>query len=429
MYSRTDYIRRSRKTELLKKRVAVVALVGVAGCAAAVALLRGPGLARAASDTLPVPAASAAAAAAQPLAAAPATAAQPAARRIYPYSIVPGGLANGADVRRVVGMDGVVAAHYAGFDADKARLVTVDKPRAVYVSYRKGDKVFWTAGKHTLAVGESVLTDGKNELRARCGNRISDTPQFPVETHGPSERELDAATVAAAEPSAEGGLQNVSLDPELGGGGQGWKLSTFENAAGLARPAAEARARGGIGLPAAPGIDMPSLFDGRRLLASAVEPAGNGAGDSGTGGSGGSGAPAGNAPGAGMPASGGAAGDTQPSTPGAPGGGLDGAPVDPAKPGSGNGGDAGTPGSSGGSGPGAPGQSPQAGDGSSGPQPGGGSGAPTDLPVVLLPTDPVLVPAKPDEPGKGHTDVPEPGTLWLGGLAFAAMLFSRRRKH
>lgn len=115
----------------------------------------------------------------------------PGVRRIYPYSVVPGGVSGQAELERVIRTDSVVAAHYAGFDADKAHAVVVAKPRAVHVSYRKGDKVYWTAHKVMLAPGETLLSDGRNETRARCANRISDIPQYPVEDHLPTMAELD----------------------------------------------------------------------------------------------------------------------------------------------------------------------------------------------------------------------------------------------
>lgn len=118
--------------------------------------------------------------------------AAPAVRRIYRYSVFPGGAANQAELARIIRSDKVVAAHYAGFDVDKARAVTVTAPRAVYVSYRKGDQVYWTAKKVMLEAGETLLTDGRNEMRARCANRISESPRFPVEAHGPHLEALDA---------------------------------------------------------------------------------------------------------------------------------------------------------------------------------------------------------------------------------------------
>ncbi|CAN7403674.1 hypothetical protein [Massilia sp. LjRoot122] len=119
-------------------------------------------------------------------------------RRVYPYSVVPGGVSGQAELARVVRIDRVVAAHYASFNVDKARAVVVDKPRAVHVSYRKGDKVYWTAHKVMLAPGETLLSDGRNEMRARCANRISDLPQYPVEDHAPTMEVLDEAVELGA---------------------------------------------------------------------------------------------------------------------------------------------------------------------------------------------------------------------------------------
>lgn len=112
-------------------------------------------------------------------------------RRVYPYSVVPGGVSGQVELKRIIRTDSVVASHYASFDTDKAEAVVVDKPRAVHVSYRKGDKVYWTAHKVMLAPGETLLSDGSNEMRARCANRISDLPQYPVEAHRPAMAELD----------------------------------------------------------------------------------------------------------------------------------------------------------------------------------------------------------------------------------------------
>jgi hypothetical protein len=134
-----------------------------------------------------------------------------AARRIYPYSIVPGGVATRADLERRVATDQVVARHYASFDIKKAHAVTVATPRAVHVSYRKGDKVYWTKNKIMLAQGETLLSDGTSEMRGRCGNRISDTAMLPVAMGEPTAAELDESMNVAPDPLADGGLQNASF--------------------------------------------------------------------------------------------------------------------------------------------------------------------------------------------------------------------------
>jgi hypothetical protein len=143
-----------------------------------------------------------------------------AVKRVYPYSIVPGGVDSRADLEHQVATDHVVAEHYASFDIKKAYAVTVARARAVHVSYRKGGKVYWTARKVMLVEGETLLSDGTSEIRGRCGNRISDTARLPVAPGEPSAAELDQSSNVAPGAVDEGGLQYASFtldDPVLPG--------------------------------------------------------------------------------------------------------------------------------------------------------------------------------------------------------------------
>ena len=63
-------------------------------------------------------------------------------RPVYPYSIVPGGVRDAADLKWAAEHDPVVAAHYAGFDYDHARVVRLVLAQTAYVSYRMGNKVY-----------------------------------------------------------------------------------------------------------------------------------------------------------------------------------------------------------------------------------------------------------------------------------------------
>ena len=107
-------------------------------------------------------------------------------RKVYRYSVVPGGVYTGDELQRARRVDPVVTAHYSDFgDA-----VTVNKLASdmyVYVSYRKANRVYWSAKKHKIGKGEAVLTDGKHLARTRCGNRLSLTPQTPVAKLEPNE--------------------------------------------------------------------------------------------------------------------------------------------------------------------------------------------------------------------------------------------------
>jgi len=113
-------------------------------------------------------------------------------RRLYPYSVIPGGVESAQELKQATQHDPVVAAHYADFDTAQAHVVQVEADRAVYVSYRIGDRVFWTNKALTIHKGETLLSDGSHEARTRCGNRLSATPVMPVSPVQPSEEVLAA---------------------------------------------------------------------------------------------------------------------------------------------------------------------------------------------------------------------------------------------
>jgi hypothetical protein len=260
---RTAHIRRLRAGTRLNKRLAGVAMLGIAACASVcVAALLSPG--QPAADS-PAVAVRRAAAPAGPVVQATlaVTAPAKAMRRVYPFSIVPGGVTGRADLVRVLKTDRVVAEHYAGFEVARASPVTVKKARAVYVSYRKGDKVYWTANKVMLAEGETLLSDGNSAIRTRCGNRISDLPQLPVAPGEPSPQLLDTAIEVAdeaADDAADGqGAQVLaaSADGVAGAeaGGHAFALTTFANGAGLLPAGARASTTlAMLGMPAGEGV-------------------------------------------------------------------------------------------------------------------------------------------------------------------------------
>jgi uncharacterized membrane protein YgcG len=112
-------------------------------------------------------------------------------RTVYPYSVIAGGAQSSKELREAMAGDPVVAQHYADFDITKAHRVTLDAPKLVYVSYRIGNKVFWTKNKLALRKGEAMLSDGSNMARTRCGNRISVLPVRPNAPAEPTSSELD----------------------------------------------------------------------------------------------------------------------------------------------------------------------------------------------------------------------------------------------
>ncbi len=139
-------------------------------------------------------------------------------RRVYPYSVIPGGVESAADLRNSVARDPVIAKHYKDFDVERARIIRLSQGRALYVSYRLGNGVFWTKKPLMLAKGETVITDGEHIARTRCGNRVSEVPAGPVLAAqpefeaGPPE-EIEALGGAPVLPSGLGPPIELPLTP------------------------------------------------------------------------------------------------------------------------------------------------------------------------------------------------------------------------
>jgi hypothetical protein len=105
--------------------------------------------------------------------------------------VIPGGVVSAKELQAALQQDPVVAKHYSDFQTKSARIVRLARERHAYVSYRLGNRIYWTRKKVALQAGETLFTDGKHLVRARCGNRISETPGVPSSPSGPEEEVLD----------------------------------------------------------------------------------------------------------------------------------------------------------------------------------------------------------------------------------------------
>jgi hypothetical protein len=112
-------------------------------------------------------------------------------RRIYPYSVIPGGIQSLESLKSTIEHNPDIARHLKDFDLEHAKVVQVAEPRAVYVSYRMGSNLFWTTKRLMLAKGESLITDGTRTLRGRCGNDVSEVAVEPTDDEEPPIDELD----------------------------------------------------------------------------------------------------------------------------------------------------------------------------------------------------------------------------------------------
>jgi hypothetical protein len=323
------------------------------------------------------------------------------ARPIYPFSVIPGGAYDATELRNRLRSDEVAARHYQLFHL--ARLTTVKASSAlfVYVSYRKGDSIYWTRKPVRLTKGETLLTDGVLLARARCGNRISATPMHPIGLMDPPPDILEIPK---------------SWQPP------GAALSTPPD-----EPVAE-RSRTIPGSPLGPGPEVAPKHPKLVLFPIPIIPIGGGGRK---GGSPGTGSPGGDKPGGSVPPGtggpgGGNPGSSNPPGTGGPGGGNPGGsnPPGTGNPGGGNPGSSNPPGT-GGPGGGNPGGSNPPGTG----HPGGGNPGGSNPPGTGNPGG-GLGPIEPPPPPPVVEPVPEPNLfplLLTALLATAGAHWWRRR--
>ncbi|MGB6945448.1 MAG: hypothetical protein WBE37_23830 [Bryobacteraceae bacterium] len=111
-------------------------------------------------------------------------------RRVYPYSIVPGGALSLDEAKQAM-HDPAVKANYANINFAQLRQLKLTKNLSGYVSYRWGDKIYWTSKQLTLRAGETVFTDGVHLVRGRCMNCFAAHPMQPIRPDEPTEKALD----------------------------------------------------------------------------------------------------------------------------------------------------------------------------------------------------------------------------------------------
>ena len=150
-------------------------------------------------------------------------------RPVYPYSVVPGGVKDVAELKWAADHDPVVAKHYAGFDYEHARVVQLVLARTVYVSYRIGNKIYWTGHRVKMKKGEKVITDGTIIARTRCANRVEEVPQQAASESEPPAVAFDRPEVPSLGPATQTPpvpFQSSLMTPPIASGPTG-PLSTY----------------------------------------------------------------------------------------------------------------------------------------------------------------------------------------------------------
>lgn len=140
-------------------------------------------------------------------------------RYVYPYSVIPGGVISREELIDRIDSDPVVAKHYAGFNTGRAEIVKAEQTQFMYVAYRLHDKLYWTTRKLKIPQGETLISDGNDFARTRCGNRVSATPMEPVaQNEEPAVEIFETPMLARLEEPelpgiAEHGLETVDIPP------------------------------------------------------------------------------------------------------------------------------------------------------------------------------------------------------------------------
>lgn len=126
-------------------------------------------------------------------------------RPVYRHSVIPGGVESPEELKSKLDQDPVAREHYRGLEPAKFHPVKLDETTRMRVSYRTERGIFWTAAKVEIPKGETVLTDGKNLIRARCGNRLSsDEAASEAQEDEPAAEELNQVEDGPSWSSASG---------------------------------------------------------------------------------------------------------------------------------------------------------------------------------------------------------------------------------
>ena len=119
--------------------------------------------------------------------------------RIYPYSVVDGGVHSVQELRNAIWRDPVVAKHYSNFKLDMSKVIEASAGGDFHVSYRIGEEIFWTKKRLKVATGERLITDGTNFARTRCANLLSEVPPGKTSSDEPPPEIFDTPALPSPE--------------------------------------------------------------------------------------------------------------------------------------------------------------------------------------------------------------------------------------
>jgi hypothetical protein len=116
---------------------------------------------------------------------------------VFRHSVVPGGVFSKADVEAAMFRMPDVAQHYRSLNIGQLAPAQVSRDGLYYASFKRDGAIFWTSYRLRVPAGEKILTDGRNIVRTRCGNLLSDEslePRLPPDLE-PSDYDMEAVEV------------------------------------------------------------------------------------------------------------------------------------------------------------------------------------------------------------------------------------------
>jgi hypothetical protein len=136
-------------------------------------------------------------------------------RAVFPYSVIPGGVRDAKELQSSASKDPLVAEHYSDFRIARAHTLRLDRPTLMYVSYRLNNRVYWTKNRMTIPAGETLISDGENYARVRCGNRLSPVAALPVSISEPPSEKLENPEFVPPLLAELPAHENFIIDPLL----------------------------------------------------------------------------------------------------------------------------------------------------------------------------------------------------------------------
>lgn len=125
----------------------------------------------------------------------------------YNLAVIKDGLTSIEDFKRHVQDDAILYSRFANFDWASARIIQLPAMR-VFVSFRRGNQIFWTKGLRTVESGAWAITDGHTTVLMRCGNEISFVPERP-------NQDLSPGLIETPETDAPPAISLPSLPPDI----------------------------------------------------------------------------------------------------------------------------------------------------------------------------------------------------------------------